>query len=108
MNIYFNFISGLRHELGAMPHTSGDALRSSMEAENARWLSAFNQQHVEEFGETYTADAALIHPGELISNGPRAIGEFWHVRIKASVREHTFEVLVINAAVAEFAKWTFS
>jgi ketosteroid isomerase-like protein len=109
VNTHFNFILDLCHGFGALPNGSGDALRSSMEAENARWLSAFNTQNVEKLQETYTADAVLIPPGAPITNGPRAIGEFWHARMKAGVRDHTFEILNIYSDgkyTYQITKWT--
>ena len=92
VNIFFNFLSGPHHGVGVMPRESDDALRSCMAAENVCWLSAFNAKNVEKMQEMYAADAVLI-PRRADHHGRWAIGEFWHARMIAGVRDPTFEIL---------------
>lgn len=46
-------------------------LRAAMEADNARWLAAFNTPNPADFVAMYTSDARLLPPGEQpITEGP--------------------------------------
>lgn len=107
MQFNFNSIFHSKHE--ATPGANGGDLRTSMEAENARWLAAFNSQRIEELQQTYTADAVLIPPGAPSVSGPQAIGEFWQIRMKSGVRDHTFEIMDLYADgkyAYQVTKWT--
>lgn len=85
-------------------------LRAAMEADNARWLAAFNTPNPADFVAMYTSDAQLLPPGEQpINGGPDAIRQFWESRIKMGVKEHTFEIVSVHEDgkyAYQVAKWT--
>lgn len=86
-----------------------DDLHSAMEAENVRWLSAFNSQNAAALPAMYTTDALLIPPAAPIAYGGEAIEKFWETRIKGGVRDHTFEMLKLYSDgkyAYQVAKWT--
>lgn len=105
----FEYIANLTHVLFAAPAGGGDNLRSVMQAENERWLAAFNTQDTEKVRATYTEDAVLIPPGAPIANGQEAIGKFWEARMQSGVREHTFEMVDVfsdGKYAYQVTKWT--
>jgi ketosteroid isomerase-like protein len=74
------------------PVRAGD-LRSEMEAANNDFLTAFNAPNPAAFLSQYTLDAVLIFNGGPPIAGPEAIREFWESRIKAGIRNHTYEIV---------------
>jgi uncharacterized protein (TIGR02246 family) len=74
---------------------AGD-LRSEMEAENARWLKAFNTPNPDAFPAMYAKDALLFPDHEPPVTGPEAIKQFWVKTIKAGFRDHTFKIITTH------------
>jgi uncharacterized protein (TIGR02246 family) len=74
-----------------------DDVRPAMEAANAQFLAAFNTPNPSAFLPLYTADAVLFFQGAPPVKGPEAIKQFWESRIKAGVRDHTFDIIGIGA-----------
>ena len=70
-----------------------EELRPAMERANAEFLDAFNRQNPAGFAALYTPDAVLLFSGLPPKVGPEAITQFWESRIKAGVRDHTFEIV---------------
>ena len=85
-------------------------LRGAMEADNARWLAAFNTPNPAAFPAMYTNDALLLPPGaQPVTGGPEAIKQFWESRIKAGAKDHTFEIVSVHEDgkyAYQVAKWT--
>lgn len=95
--------------LAAAPARTDD-LRSAMEADNARWLAAFNQPDPAAFTGQYTPDAQLLPPGaQPVTGGGEAIRQFFEAAIRRGVKEHTFEILDTaqdGRQAYQVAKWT--
>jgi uncharacterized protein (TIGR02246 family) len=86
-----------------------DKLREAMEADNARWLAAFNTQNPAAFPAMYTQDAILLPSGKQPVTGPEAIKQFWEGNIKSGVRDHTFEIISLREDgkyAYQVARWT--
>ena len=86
-----------------------DKLREAMEADNARWLAAFNTPKPAAFPAMYTQDAILLPSGKQPITGPEAIKQFWEGTIKSGVRDHTFELISTRADgkyAYQIAGWT--
>lgn len=62
----------------------------------AMFLAAFNTPNPSAFLPLYTADAVLLFQGSPPVKGPEAIRQFWESRIKAGVRDHTFDIIEIG------------
>ena len=77
--------------------TKADDVRPAMEAANARFLAAFNTPNPAAFLSLYTADSTLFFQGAPPISGPEAIKQFWEARIKAGVRDHTFDIIETGA-----------
>jgi uncharacterized protein (TIGR02246 family) len=73
-----------------------DDVRPAMEAANAQFLAAFNTPNPSAFLPLYAADAVLFFQGAPPVKGPEAIKQFWESRIKAGVRDHTFDIMEIG------------
>jgi uncharacterized protein (TIGR02246 family) len=72
---------------------AGD-LRSELDAENARWIKAFNTPDPDAFPAMYTKDALLFPDGEPpVTGGPEAIKKYWIKTIKAGLTDHTFKIV---------------
>ena len=109
MRISWKWIFGLYISVFAVTSAWSDDLRSAMEAENARWLTAFNSQNAAALPAIYTDDAQLIPPGAPIANGVDAIHKFWEAKIKGGIRDHTFEIVNIYSDgkyAYQVSKWT--
>lgn len=93
----------------ATPVTAKD-LRAVMEADNARWLAAYNTNNPGAFPAMYTKDALLLPPGAQPVNGAEAIGQFWGNRLKpGNKKDHTFEIVDIQQdgkLAHQIARWT--
>ena len=91
-------------------HAMAADLRAAMEADNARWLAAFNTPNPAAFPAMYTKDALLLPQGaQPVTGGPEAIKKFWESNIKAGVKDHTFEIVSIyedGKYAYQAAKWT--
>ncbi len=85
-------------------------LRATMEADNARWLAAFNKPNPAAFPAMYTKDAILLPPGaQPVTDGPEAIRQFWEAGIKRGFRDHTFEIVsthIDGQYAYQVARWT--
>jgi uncharacterized protein (TIGR02246 family) len=77
--------------------TRADDIRPAMEAANAQFLAAFNTPNPPAFLPLYTKDAVLYFQGAAPVTGPDAIKQFWESRIKAGVRDHTFDIIETGA-----------
>src|SRR5438445_12789640 len=69
-------------------------LRATMEADNARWLAAFNKPNSAAFPAMYNKDAILLPPGEQpVTEVHEANRQFWVGGIMRRVRHlpHVFD-----------------
>jgi ketosteroid isomerase-like protein len=81
----------------AVAAAQAEDLRAAMEAANVQFLRAFNMPDPSGFPALYTSDAILLFGGAPPITGPEAIGRFWESRIRAGVRDHTFEIIETGA-----------
>lgn len=92
------------------PVARGEELRAVLEADNARWLAAFNTPDPAAFASMYTPDAVVLPPGtQPVTGGPEAIVRFWEARIKLGLRDHTFEIVSVRQEgrlAYQVARWT--
>jgi ketosteroid isomerase-like protein len=72
-------------------------IRPAMETANAQFLAAFNTPNQSAFLPLYTRDSVLYFQGAPPVAGPEAIKQFWESRIKAGVRDHTFDIIETGA-----------
>jgi uncharacterized protein (TIGR02246 family) len=77
--------------------TRADDVRPAMEVANAQFLAAFNTPNPAAFLSLYTVDSTLFFQGAPPITGPEAIKRFWEARIKAGVRDHTFDIIETGA-----------
>lgn len=92
-------------------HRMRTDIRPLMEAENARWLAAFNASDSAAFPAMYARDAVLLPPGAQAAVGPEAIREFWAAAIKRGVTDHTYTIVATAADdryAYQVARWTAS
>jgi uncharacterized protein (TIGR02246 family) len=98
--------------LAAVGSAWADDLRAVMEADNARWLTAYNTNTPAAFPAMYTNDAVVLPPGAQPVNGREAIGRFWEERLKPGNRkDHTFEIIDIRQDghfAYQQARWTLA
>ena len=84
--------------------------RAVMEADNARWLAAYNSRDTAAFPAMYTKDAVVLPPGAQPAAGREAIGQFWDNWLKKGNRkDHTFEIVSIQQDgiyLYQVARWT--
>jgi uncharacterized protein (TIGR02246 family) len=87
-----------------------DDIRAVMEADNARWLGAYNSNNPSAFPAMYAKDAVVLPPGAPAVNGREAIGRFWEDRLKPGNRkDHTFEITNVRQegnVAYQVAHWT--
>jgi uncharacterized protein (TIGR02246 family) len=87
-------------------------LRAVMEADNARWLTAYNTNTPAAFPAMYTEDAVVLPPGSQPVKGRQAIGQFWEDRLKPGNRkDHTFEIVSLQQDGQygyQVARWTLN
>jgi len=98
--------------LAAVGSARAEDLRAVMEADNARWLNAYNTNNPAAFPAMYTKDAVVLPPGAQPVNGQQAIGKFWEDRLKPGNRkDHTFEIVSIlqdGRYAYQEARWTLN
>ena len=98
--------------LAAVGSARAEDLRAVMEADNARWLAAYNTNDPAAFPAMYTNDAVVLPPGAQPVNGQQAIGKFWEDRLKPGNRkDHTFEIVSIRKDgqyAYQEARWTLN
>jgi uncharacterized protein (TIGR02246 family) len=95
--------------VAASAAAQADKLREAMEADNARWLAAFNTPKPAAFPAMYTQDAILLPSGKQPVTGPAAIKQFWEGNINSGVSDHTFEIISTRADgkyAYQVARWT--
>jgi|SRR5215475_7212846 len=84
----------------AVGGAGAEDLRSAMEADNARWLAAFNTNAPAVLAAMYTTDAIVLPPGPAGTqpvNGSQAIGKFWEDLLKIGDRkDHTWEIVSVQ------------
>lgn len=87
-----------------------DDLRAAMEADNAKWLAAFNTRTPGVLRTMYTADAMLLPPSAQPVSGADAIGTFWDQRVKpGDKKNHTFDIVSLEQDgkfAYQVARWT--
>jgi ketosteroid isomerase-like protein len=75
---------------------NAEDIRSIMESENVKWLTAYNTNTPVTFNTLYTKDAMLMPPGLKPISGSAEIAQFWEARNKTgNKKDHTFEILNI-------------
>src|SRR5258708_38568843 len=98
--------------LAAVGSARAEDLRAAMEADNARWLAAYNTNTPAAFPAMYTKDAVVLPPGAQPVNGRQAIGQFWEDRLKPGNRkDHTFEIVSLQQDgqyAYQVARWTLN
>lgn len=98
--------------LGAVGGAKAENMRAIMEADNARWLAAYNANTPAAFPAMYTIDAVVLPPGAQPVHGRQAIGKFWEDRLKPGNRkDHTFEIVSIRQDgqyAYQEARWTLN
>lgn len=96
--------------LAAVGTAKAEDLRAIMEADNARWLAAYNTNTPTAFAAIYTQDAVVLPPGQQPVEGRHAITQFWTDRLKPGNRkDHTFEIVSIRQDgryAYQVARWT--
>lgn len=104
------FYAALLVALATLGNARAEDLRSAMEADNARWLAAYNTNNPAAFPTMYTEDAVVLPPGAQPVTGRQAIGQFWGDRLKPGNRkDHTFEIVSIQQDgkyAYQVARWT--
>lgn len=71
-------------------------LISAMNAENVKWLTAFNTNTPATFNTLYAKDAILMPPGLKPITGSSEIAQFWESRLKpGNKKDHTFDVISV-------------
>ena len=98
--------------LAVVGSARAEDLRAVMEADNARWLAAYNTNTPAAFPAMYTKDAVVLPPGSQQVNGRQAIGQFWEDRLKPGNRkDHTFEIISLQQDgqyAYQVARWTLN
>jgi ketosteroid isomerase-like protein len=98
--------------LAVVGSARAEDLRAVMEADNARWLAAYNTNTPAAFPAMYTKDAVVLPPGSQQVNGGQAIGQFWEDRLKPGNRkDHTFEIISLQQDgqyAYQVARWTLN
>ncbi len=74
-----------------------DDLRAAMEADNTKWLQAFNTHNAKVMPSMYTRDAIILAPNSAPVKGREAIGQFWEKMLKdGKLKDHTFEIVDVK------------
>ena len=98
--------------LAAIGAASAEDLRAVMEADNARWLAAYNTNTPAAFAAMYTPDAVVLPPRMQPVSGREAITQFWSDRLKPGNRkDHTFEIVSLGQDgqfAYQVAGWTLN
>jgi uncharacterized protein (TIGR02246 family) len=85
-----------------------DDFRAAMEANNAKWLQAYNAQDAKALGAMYAEDALLIAAGAQPIRGAKDIEAYWRADVR-DYREHTWVILETrsdNDLAYQVAEWT--
>jgi uncharacterized protein (TIGR02246 family) len=91
-------------------HVQAGDLRAEMEAENARWLAAFNSNNPAAFPAMYTKGAIVLPDDGAPAKGREAIERYWESTLKGGkYRDHAFEIVSIQQDgryAYQVARWT--
>lgn len=91
-------------------HVHANDLRAEMEADNSRWLAAFNHNNPGALPGMYTEDAVLLPDDSPPAKGRRSIGQYWEKTLKdGKYRDHTFEIVSVHQDgryAYQVARWT--
>ena len=85
-----------------------EEFQAAMEANNAKWLQAYNTQDAKTLGTMYAEDAILIAAGGQPIQGSKDIEAYWAEDVKGYV-EHTWKILETrdeNDLAYQVAEWT--
>lgn len=98
--------------LGAVAFAAGaeepEDFQAAMEANNARWLQAYNTRDAETLGDMYAEDAILIAAGSQPIQGAKDIEAYWAEDVKG-YGDHTWKILETRGAsdlAYQVAEWT--
>ena len=112
MKAKFAFPAAVLVMLTLVGSARSEDLRAVMEADNARWLTAYNTNTPASFPAMYTEDAVVLPPGSQPVKGRQAIGQFWEDRLKPGNRkDHTFEIVSLQQDgqyAYQVARWTLN
>ena len=83
--------------IGVATPAWAEDLRSAMEADNVKWLKAFNTRNTEVMPGMYTPDAIIMAPNSAPVKGREAIGQFWDKMLKdGKLKDHTFDIVDVK------------
>lgn len=83
-------------------------LRAAMEANNAKWLQAYNSQDAQTLGSMYAEDAILVAAGSQPIQGVKDIEAYWAEDVKG-YGDHTWKIMETRDATDlayQVAEWT--
>ena len=110
MKVKYAFTVVVLVVLAAIGAARAEDLRAVMEADNIRWLAAYNTNTPAAFAAMYTEDAVVLPPGLQPVDGRDAIVQFWKDRLKPGNRkDHTFEIVSVRQdgrLTYQVARWT--
>jgi uncharacterized protein (TIGR02246 family) len=110
MKVKYAFTVVVLVVLAAIGAARAEDLRAVMEADNIRWLAAYNTNTPAAFAAMYTEDAVVLPPGLQPVDGRDAIVQFWKDRLKPGNRkDHTFEIVSVRhdgRLTYQVARWT--
>lgn len=75
---------------------AASSFAEEMEAENARWLAAYESQDAQAFGPMYASDAIILPQGSPPIHGRTAIVQFWFEMFKKRFRNPTLEIISLR------------
>src|SRR5262245_6342676 len=82
--------------------------QAAMEANNAKWLQAYNAQDAEALRAMYAEDALLIAAGAQPIRGAKEIEAYWRTDVR-DYRDHTWRIIETrsdNDLAYQVAEWT--
>ena len=83
-------------------------VQATMEANNAKWLQAYNSQDAQALGKMYADDAILIAAGSPPIQGSKDIEAYWAEDVQG-YSDHTWTILETRSAsdlAYQVAEWT--
>jgi uncharacterized protein (TIGR02246 family) len=87
---------------------ASEEFQAAMEANNAKWLQAYNTQDAEALGAMYADDAILIAAGSQPIQGAKDIEAYWTEDVKG-YGDHTWKILQTrdqSDLAYQVAEWT--
>ena len=85
-----------------------ESFRAAMEANNSKWLQAYNTQDAATLGKMYAEDAILIAAGSQPIHGAKDIEAYWAEDVQGYA-DHTWKILETRGAsdlAYQVAEWT--